>query len=685
LAADSNPLSGAVQGISLRPSAAEATGMSASVTDFDWSTTPLGPLVLWSPALRIAVDMLLLSPFPCALAWGPELTVIHNEGYKQLLAEESDFQGCRFEQLWAHAWDSLGAAVFMALEGRGSLLADAPLPIAHPGSATTVWFTGCLSPLHDDRRTIAGFLHTLIETTASVETTRRWRELAQSFEARLEHHLSHSTSTWQLSPDLMLTLDKDLQVRMANPTWHNALGWPADGIPEYPLPELFHPADRTEAELMLSTLLQGAQAVAFDGRVRHHDGHYCWFRWHGACEQGVPTLVGRDISEERQAVQRLAQAAVEESQRMDSVVKVAGGLGHEMNNVLSGVSSSLELLDRRLAQGRLENLASYVAIAREAAGRAIGLTHNLLAFARSQPLSPSVLDIKHLLESATPLLQQTLGSGMRLHWHMEQAPWPVRLDPDLLRNALMHLCRNAHDACLGQGNVSIRIANERVEGVSEDSAQWVAGDHVVLQVEDDGHGMSPDDVARAFEPFFTSKPLGQGAGLGLPMVHGFVQQSSGQIWIESQQGQGTRVVLMFPRCHDSLPEPLAGLDAQVQGGRLLLVDDETSLRGVMKEALVEHGFEVCAVADANSALAEYRNNGPFELVVTDIGLPGGFSGRQVARALRLINPEQKIMFITGFNDDPEQQALLDEPGTDLLLKPFSLMTLVERIQRLLQA
>lgn len=682
LAADPSP--GGIQVIHLAPPET-LPPLSESVASFDWSTTPLGPLTSWPPALRIATDMLLLSPFPCALVWGPQLTVICNDKYQALVEGAVDHQGCRFDKLWDHAWDSMGASVFMALEGKGSLLADAPLPVEGKGRAKTVWVTGSYSPLHDDQGSISGFLHALIETTASVEVTREWRELAQSFETRLMQYLEDPEHTWQLSSDIMLMLDADLRVRMANPAWNLSLGWGAMA-PEAPLPELFHPADRTEALLVLSALLQTGEAATFEGRLRHSEGHYRWFRWSGVAEQGLPTLVGRDITGDREAVQRLAEATVRNTQRMDSVVKVAGGLAHEMNNVLSGVGSSLELLERRLAQGRLERIDSYVQMAREAALRAIGLTQNLLAFARSQALSPHPLDINRLLQEAAPLMQQTLGGGMRLHWQLDVAPWPLQVDPDQLRNALLHLCSNARDACLGQGSLLIRTANERLDVATEGDAGLPAGDYVVIHFEDDGHGMSPEDVAKVFEPFFTTKPLGQGVGMGLPMVHGFVRQSGGQVWVESQSEQGTRVVLMLPRYQGSLPAPAeAGfVPMQAQGERLLLVDDEVNLRGVMKEALTDLGFEVTDVSDANSALAEFRHGPGFDLVITDIGLPGGFSGQQMARALRLIRAQQKVLFITGFTEDPVERKLLDEPGTALLFKPFTLQALVEQVQRMLQ-
>ncbi len=683
LAADDS-VQGAAQMIHLAPISSAETVGSAQISSFNWGATPLGPLTRWPPALRIAVDMLLLSAYPCALVWGPALTVIHNETYPAPLGERSHAQGDSFDALWATAWDEMGAAVFQALEGQGSLAENSLLTVNRDGRPVQAWFTCSYSPIRDDQGTVVGFLHALIETTASVERTREWRELAQSFEAQLSRYMAESEHTWQLSPDVMLMLDTELRVRLANPAWHRLSGWTDGQQTPAPLLELIHPAERTETRLALMALMQGHDAPPFEARVRQGEGHYCWLRWHAVPGQALPILIGHNITEERHSVQRMAEAAVRDSQRMESVIKVAGGLAHEMNNVLSGVGSSLELLERRLAQGRLERLDSYVQVARECAQRAIGLTQNLLAFARSQPLSPNPLDINQLIRKAQPMLEQCVGAEMHLRWELDIAPWPVQLDPDQLRNALLHLCANARDACLGRGSLSIRTSNERLAGAT---AGLPAGDYVMVQVEDDGHGMSAEEVTRAFEPFYTTKPLGQGSGLGLPMVHGFVRQSGGQMWIESRLQHGTQIVLMFPRYSGSqpIPEPPPITRKARQGERVLLIDDELNLRGLIKEILVDRGFEVFDVTDANTALGQYRHAGPFDLVITDIGLPGGFNGRQVARAMRMINPEQKILFITGYTEDPVEQQLLDEPGTALLLKPFSLESLVIQVDRMLPA
>jgi CheY-like chemotaxis protein len=280
-----------------------------------------------------------------------------------------------------------------------------------------------------------------------------------------------------------------------------------------------------------------------------------------------------------------------------------------------------------------------------------------------------------------PLLLQVLGAEMRLQWHMDVAPWPICLDIPQLECTLVNLCANARDACLERGNVTVRTTNTRLTAAFPDEAGLPPGDYVAVHVSDDGHGMSADELARVFEPFFTTKPAGRGAGLGLPMAHGFVGQSGGYLWLESTPDQGTTVSMLFPRSAEAIADepPIRMPTVQrASGQRLLLVDDENNLRLLMREYLRERGFEVCDVVDANSALDRFRHHGPFDLVITDIGLPGGFSGRQVARAMRMIQPEQKILFITGYTHHTLEPQLLEAPGTGLLLKPFPLETLADQ-------
>ncbi len=668
-------------GIQLPPVAHSALGMDALIAAQDWGQTALGPLPRWQAPLRLAVDAMLMSPFPSAVVWGPDLTVIHNTAYLRLLHGPGHALGKGFDALWSSNWNDVGPWVFKALQGQGSFVEDQPLWVTCANTGAQALYAFSYTPICDEHREVAGFLHTVIETTASVEALGKWREQAQAFEEQIQRYLVDRESMWQLSRDAMISVTRDLRLQAANPAWLRILGWTQAEVHDIPILQLVHPADRAEVEVAVIDFVRDQGAEQLETRLRHRDGHYRSFRWTAKFDGTMLTAVGRDITDDREEAMRQSQALLRGNQQLEVVSHMAGGMAHEMNNLLSGIGGSLEMLQRRLSQGRLERIDTYVELARDSVQRAMTLTHRLLAFSRHQPLSPKPLDINRQLSAMEPLLHQVLGAEMRLQWQLEVEPWPVCLDITQLESTLVNLCANAREACLERGNVTVRTTNMRLATAFPDPAGLAPGDYVAVHVCDDGHGMSAQDVARAFEPFFTSKPVGRGAGLGLPMVHGFVGQSGGYIWIESALDAGTTVSMLFPRCSQSIPQeppqrvPSARL---AEGQRLLLVDDENNLRMLMREYLRERGFEVCDVTDANSALERFRHAGPFDLVITDIGLPGGFSGRQVARAMRMINPEQKILFITGYTQTTLEPQLLDAPGTALLLKPFPLEELADQ-------
>ncbi|RCL26953.1 hybrid sensor histidine kinase/response regulator [Pseudomonas sp. AFG_SD02_1510_Pfu_092] len=687
MVANGTPREPAPQVILQPPGLVPLATMGERIVQFDWARTSLGPLPRWPASLRIAVDMMHLSPFPCAVVWGPDLSVIHNDRYRALRPVAPDALGMAFDTLWRDVWPALGPWVFKALEGRSSFVEDPPLRIVCGEESELLWCAFGYAPLHDELGNVAGFLHTVIETAASVEAHRHWREQAQGFERQVEQHVLEREQFWQLSRDAMMSVTPDLKVQAANPAWYRVLGWSEEQVRGTPVLELVHPADRAEVQVAVSGFLQYSNTEQLETRLRHRDGHYHWFRWSARFDGRLLTAVGRDISEDREEAARQSKALMRNHERLEVVGQLAGGMGHEMNNLLSGIGGSLELLQRRLQEGRLERVDAYVEVARDSVQRAMELTHRLLAFSHHQPLAPKPLDFNRQLRLSEPLLRSALGAEMRLHWQLDVAPWAVSLDVPQLENALINLCTNAREACLGRGNVTLCSVNKRLTACFPDENGLPPGDYVALHVEDDGHGMPAADIAKAFEPFFTTKPVGRGSGLGLSMVYGFVGQSGGYVWIESAPNQGTRVSMLFPRCHDPVleaPEPPQLAQGMAQGERVLLVDDELGLRGVMVEYLTERGFRVTEVGDANSALERFRHDGPFDLVITDIGLPGGFSGRQVAKAMRMQLPQQKILFITGYADQPIEAQLLEQPGTALMNKPFPLAQLADQALRMLE-
>ncbi|WP_336872870.1 ATP-binding protein [Pseudomonas juntendi] len=669
------------------PAAAARRPVDDRIVQLDWSRTSLGPLPRWPASLRIAVDMMHLSPFPCAVVWGPDLTVVHNDAYRALRGGAADGLGQAFDTLWREIWPTVGPWVFKALEGQSNFLEDPPLRIGSDPCGEPLWCAFGYAPLHDEQGNVAGFLHTVIETTASVEAHRHWREQAQGFEQQIERHVLEHEQIWQMSRDAMMRVTPELKVHAANPAWHRVLGWDEQQIQGVSVLELVHPADRTEVQVVVSALLQASSADPIETRLRHRDGHYHTFRWSARFDGRLLTVVGQDISEDREEAARQSEALMRNTERMEVVGQLAGGMGHELNNLLSGIGGSLELLQRRLQEGRPERIGAYVDVARDSVMRAMELTHRLLAFSRHQPLAPKPLDFNRQLRLCEPLLRRTLGPELCLHWQLDVAPWVVNLDVTQLENALINLCTNAREACLERGNVTIRSVNERLIAAFPDENGLPPGDYVALHVEDDGHGMSAAEIAKAFEPFFTTKPIGRGSGLGLSMVYGFVGQSGGYAWIESAPNQGTKVSMLFPRTFEPLPDeckPVQSTQRMAQGERLLLVDDELNLRAVMREYLVERGFQVVDASDANTALERFRHDGPFDLVITDIGLPGGFSGRQVAKAMRMQLPQQNILFITGYAGQPVEPQLLEQPGTALMNKPFSLADLADQALRMLE-
>ena len=676
-----------IQVIHLDPSWKQVDPIAEAIRMFDWGATPLGELAQWPPSLRHAVDIMLASPFPAALIWGDRLTVIHNTAYSDVIGKGASGLGGSFEQLWLKHWEHVGPSVFKALEGQASFVGAAPILVAAGTEAGNVWCALGYTPIRDEQARVAGFLHTAINATASVETLGEWRELTERFEQQIAQYQADREGIWALSGQAMIMVTLDLRLHAINPAFERIMGWTLSQMAEMPIIDLVHPSDRRDVSEVALDVLHGNGVSELESRVRHRAGHYRWIRWSARRDGEFVTVVGSDIDQERENAMRRSEALLRNNQRVTVVSQLAGGMAHEMNNLLSGIGGSLELLQRRIDQGQPERIASYVELARDSVERAMILTHQLLAFSRTQRLSPRPLNSTQVITALQPSFLQALGPEILLECHLDSDAWPILVDSGQLEIALVNVCTNAREACNLAGTVTIRSFNQRLEDDERAHGGLPGGDYLAIQVEDNGYGMASEDIPRAFEPFFTSKPAGRGAGLGLSMVYGFVHQSGGYVWLESTLEQGTRVTMMFPRCLQAVePEAtpqLPVLKEPVHDRRLLLIDDESGLRALMKEALVEQGFEVIDVADAAGAMSKFRHEGSFDLVITDIGLPGGSSGRQVAQAMRRLQPQQKILFITGYSEHPIEQALLDQPGTGLMLKPFSLALLVARVQSML--
>ena len=398
----------------------------------------------------------------------------------------------------------------------------------------------------------------------------------------------------------------------------------------------------------------------------------------------------RDMTE-REAI----EAQLRQAQKMEAVGHLTGGIAHDFNNLLTAISGNLELLQKRLDDGRASEAPRFIAAARTATNRAAALTHRLLAFARRQPLDPEPIDANLLIVSMEDLIRRTLGPSIDLRLTLADELWTVLCDRNQLENALLNLAINARDAMPDGGLLVVRTENVAFDeaGAKREPAGMKAGDQVVISVTDSGCGMSPDVAARAFEPFFTTKPQGKGTGLGLSMLYGFAQQSGGQVRIESRVGVGTTVRVQLPRHPgdttrggrlDEAPAKCA-VPAWAEAGKtVLLIEDEIPIRQMIAGVLTDLGYKVIQAPDGPEALRLLDSVARVDLLVTDVGLPGGLNGRQVADAARVRRPALRVLFITGFSYTSElgRGDALD-PGMEIMRKPFTLDAFVSKVNELI--
>ena len=412
--------------------------------------------------------------------------------------------------------------------------------------------------------------------------------------------------------------------------------------------------------------------------------------WTAVNVEGLLYCVARDITEQRRQQDALdkAEDALRQAQKMEAVGQLTGGLAHDFNNLLTGISGSLELMQIRISQGRYKDVDRYISTAQGAANRAAALTHRLLAFSRRQTLDPKATDVSRLIAEMTDLIRNTVGPGIELSTDNEPDLWTTRVDPNQLENALLNLCINARDAMPHGGRLGIKAVNRVLDNAEAFPLEMRTGEYICLSVTDTGTGMSDEVVQRAFDPFYTTKPLGQGTGLGLSMIYGFAKQSGGQVLIEFSLGHGTTIYLFLPRHSEAANATddvadFASAPRANAGETVLIVDDEPSVRMLVTEVLAELGYTAIESADGASALVVLRSDTRIDLLVTDVGLPGGMNGRQLADFGRTARPDLKVLFITGYAEKAAMGDVGLATGMAILTKPFAMDGLAIRIKELL--
>ncbi len=508
------------------------------------------------------------------------------------------------------------------------------------------------------------------------------RRLATSLEHQVDDRTRERDRLWETSVDLLVHGDFDGTIFRRSPSWSRTLGHDPAFLAATPYLELVHPEDVEGVIANMRVLRREGRSTRRATRLRHADGSWRTIDWSLSPnpEGGGFNAVGRDVTARlaAEASRRHLEEQLRQSQKMEAVGQLTGGLAHDFNNLLAGIMGALELMQRRLALGQLtpETQDRYIATARGAATRAASLTHRLLAFSRRQPLDPRPVDIDARVADMRELVQRTVGPTIEVQTPPAPGLWSALLDAHQLENAILNLCINSRDAMPGGGRIVISTANHDLDDGAGRERDLPAGAYVSVRVSDDGAGMSEDTRTRAFEPFFTTKPMGQGTGLGLSMVYGFARQSGGQARIESRPGRGTCVALYFPR-HvgpGEAPQPPRGSSygANERAGTVLLVEDEPSMRMLMAEVLREQGLDVREADHGAAGLRILRSPVAIDLVVTDIGLPGGMNGRQMIEAARPLRPDLRVLYVTGYAESAVVGEGLLTPNDQLLTKPFAL-------------
>ncbi|MDO7912766.1 response regulator [Pseudomonas sp. 22-AL-CL-001] len=426
--------------------------------------------------------------------------------------------------------------------------------------------------------------------------------------------------------------------------------------------------ERRDAEWQLSPYREQGLSLAFIEDVTEHRHRE---RSHLARLDDATTQLAHEVAERARTEAQLLQL-----QKMDGLGRLTGGIAHDFNNLLTGIITSLELIRKRLADGRSERVPMYTEAALNSAMSAAALTHRLLAFARQQPLDTRPVDVNEHVQSLEELLGRTIGERVELRLQLSTQPVVALVDPVQLESAVLNLVINARDALPRGGQIWVETATTRALG----DPNLVDGTYVTVTVRDDGTGIDPGVLDKVFDPFFTTKPLGQGTGLGLSTIYGFARQSGGHVAIRSTIGRGTEVMLMLPAsaqpAADVRAEPLP--DHHGAGEHVLIVEDMASVRLSVAEVLRDAGYRCTLAESAAQALMHLEADDSIDLLLTDVGLPV-LSGRELADRARALQPTLPVLFMTGYAETAlDRQAFLGE-GMDMLIKPFQIGELLEKV------
>jgi PAS domain S-box-containing protein len=552
------------------------------------------------------------------------------------------------------------------------------VPIARVGGKPLGVLVLGLNPHRPDDQTIVGFAQLLAGQISGALGNID----AMNSERRRADRI------WTNSRDLIVVIDRDGLCRSASPSWRRILGHDIDAMVGRNLLDFVHPDDAATTRGAIDATLTSGGVDLFENRYFDNAGEPHWISWNSSVENDLIYAYGRDITAEKAQAAALAEteAQLRQAQKMEAVGQLTGGIAHDFNNMLAVVIGSLELLERRGEQSPRSQ--RYIDAAMDGARRSAALTQRLLAFSRRQPLKPESLDANKLVADTSELLRRSIGANIRLETVLAGGLWRVHADPNQLVSVLLNLAVNARDAMPVAGRLTIETQNSHLdESYAAANIGVVPGQYVLIAVSDTGHGMPVDVIAKAFDPFFTTKEVGKGTGLGLSQVYGFIKQSNGHVKIYSEPAQGTTLKVYLPRLFATEPEPtdaraLPPATANRGNEIILVVEDEAAVRRFSVDALEMLGYRILEADGAASALALLRMHPDIAMMFTDVIMPE-VNGARLAEQARLVRPDLRVLFTTGYTRNAVVHNGVLDPGVDLLGKPFSVDQLAAKIREIL--
>ncbi|PBJ27964.1 Blue-light-activated protein [Pseudomonas sp. ACN8] len=685
--------------------------MAGRIRAFDWSLTELGPLDSWSRSLSSAVQLMLASPLPMVMLWGQPGYMIYNDAYSKFAGGRHPYLlGSSVELGWPEVAEFNRHVVDTCLAGGTLSYRNKELELLRDGVPEDVWMDLYYSPVADDDGRPAGVMSMVVETTERVISEQRRQVAEDAYRADNERvRLALNAGAllgsfvWDIKANVLSGDERYAR------TFSYPPGQDLQNLSREIAESRIHPDDRSWVQERVTLSVETGEPYNVEYRIQRPDGSYLWVLASGCCEFNEQGEAFRfpgvliDIHERKNAEESLlkftrnleqrvadeveARLAAEEqlrqAQKLEAIGSLTGGVAHDFNNLLQVIAGNLHLLARH-ERGNT-NVQRRVSASIAAVERGAKLSSQLLAFARRQPLSPAVFTLRQIFDGLAELLLRALGETLQVHMTAPEDAWNVFVDRNQLENAILNLAINARDALQGEGRIDLCAENIVLDHKFCAAKGIPPGDYVRVSVTDTGVGMPPQVLAQAFEPFFTTKADGQGTGLGLSMVFGFVKQSGGHIEIASDVGQGTRVQLYFPRTLRAAASETPNPDVPQRGGheRILVVEDNEAVRGAAVELLREEGYQVLTATNGDVAMQMLLEGLAVDLIFTDVVMPGLIKSSDLAAWAKVQDPPVAVLFTSGHTRDIISRNHQLSPDTHLLSKPYNPEALRQMVRMVL--